>query len=81
MAHKGKIPSAEVVIRRFFLRRKTDVSGNSGVGVVAYGAVFPSGEIFMEWASLIKSHGHFHSIADLEKTHGHEGLTEIVFID
>lgn len=84
---KGKIPSllknpekADFpVIRKFGLYRVKDVSGTSGSGLVACGVIFPSGQVVMEWLSAVKSFGIFHSIADLEHIHGHEGATKIVF--
>lgn len=86
---KGKIPSALgdaneaaiPAIRRFVLARKTDVSGTSGTGYVAAGVVFPSGACCLSWLSIVSSLGIFHSLADLEKIHGHEGETYVKFLD
>lgn len=85
---KGKIESALrdpehdiPVTKRFVLERKEDVSGTSGVGIVAAGYVFPSGLAVIEWLSLEKSLGIFHSIAQLEKIHGHEGKTIVRFLE
>lgn len=86
---KGKILSALTnpdrdplpLTRRFALKRKEDKTGNSGTGTVAIGIVFPSGFVVMEWVTMEKSLGFYHSIAQLEKIHGHNGATEVVFVD
>jgi hypothetical protein len=84
---KGKIASSLAnpldvpVIRRFVLSRKEDISGTSGTGVVASGVIFSSGTCVICWNSIVSSVSVFHSIADLEKIHGHEGATEVRFID
>jgi len=85
---KGKIPSGLTnpqhdipVTRRFVLERREDVSGMSGTGIVAIGMVYPSGIAVMEWVSLEKSMGFYHSVAQLEKVHGHEGRTIVRFLD
>jgi hypothetical protein len=65
-------------IRKFHLERHEDVSGLSGVGIVAVGVIYPSGMCVMEWCTPIKSVGHYNSIADLEALHGHEGRTKVV---
>jgi hypothetical protein len=85
---KGKILSALTdpqhdipLTQRFVLERKEDVSGMSGTGIVAVGIVLPSGMVVMEWVSFEKSMGIYHSIAQLEKVHGHEGRTLVRFIE
>lgn len=66
-------------VKPFYLYRKEDVSGISGVGVVALGAVFPSGKVELEWiASNHVSWGTFPNIDILRQLHGHEGRTEII---
>jgi len=66
-------------IRKFYVQRTEDVSGLSGTGIVAVGVMFPSGLCVMEWTTPVKSVGHYHSIADLEKIHGHEGKTQVIW--
>ena len=85
---KGKLasslrdPEKDIpVIRRFVLMRDEDVSGTSGSGAVASGVVFSSGTCVICWNSIVSSVSVFHSIADLEKIHGHEGATKVKFID
>lgn len=69
-------------VKPFYLFRKEDVSGNSGVGVVALGAIFPSGQVFLEWiASNHVSWNMFDNIEDVKAINGHEGRTEIIMGD
>lgn len=67
------------VIRKFHIERSEDVSGLSGTGIVAVGVMYPSGRCIMEWVTPIKSINEYHSIADLEALHGHEGRTKVVW--
>jgi hypothetical protein len=68
-------------MRRFHLVRNKDISGVSGTGVVAEGIEFHDGQIAMSWF------GQFHTlvVAPNEETvikiHGHEGATEIKWLD
>jgi hypothetical protein len=85
---KGKIasslhdPEHDIpVVKKIVLQRKSDVSGNSGTGVVAIGMVFPSGMVVIEWTSIEKSLGVYHSVSQLEKLHGHEGASVVRFLD
>lgn len=82
---KPKIPSVsrnEVPgLRKFILMRKEDESGISGTGIVAVGIIFPSGMCVMEWTTLVRSMGTYHSIADVESIHGHHGKTEVRLLD
>jgi hypothetical protein len=64
-------------LRKFYLERLEDVSGNSGIGIVAVGVMYPSGFCVMEWTTPIKSMGIYHSIAELEALHSHGGKTVI----
>lgn len=67
------------VLRKFHIERHEDVSGLSGTGIVAVGVMYPTGLCIMEWVTPIKSLGQYHSIADLEALHGHEGRTKVVW--
>lgn len=69
-------------MRTFKVIRTEDVSGVSGIGVVAEGVVFPSGICVVEWrgenASIdINKNG----VESWLKIHGHEGRTKIQFND
>lgn len=71
--------------RRFELHRDADVSGVSGVGVVAEGVEFTGGTVALRWASNPDTPTsvvfHDNGIASVEAIHGHDGRTRIVFLD
>lgn len=62
----------------FRLERDEDVSGTSGVGVVAKGVKFPSGTCVLEWTSYHHSIGIFSNIDQIMIVHGHGGKTRLV---
>lgn len=80
-------------LRRFELLRTDDESGVSGTGVVASGVEFPrSGAVVFEWHNytnpdLATTQNGLsikpgpNGIADLIEVHGHDGKTEIRWID
>lgn len=70
-------------MRRFVLQRDTDVSGVSGVGVVAEGMEFSDGEVVLRWTSANPTSVVFHDngIASVEAVHGHGGHTKVVWLD
>lgn len=77
-------------VRRFRLVRTEDESGVSGTGIVAVGAMFPSGYCEMEWLNADNSrvetcfNGHASYPGgpdDLIEVHGHEGRTTIEWVD
>ncbi|WP_229820219.1 hypothetical protein [Streptomyces abikoensis] len=68
--------------RRFALQRYRDISGISGVGTVADGVLWPDGTASVRWR------GEHPSIVfwdrgrvSVERIHGHQGATEIAFLD
>lgn len=65
-------------LQEFYLLRKKDVSGVSGLGVVARGIVLPSHRVVMEWSMPFESITLFQNIGEVEKIHGHEGATELI---
>ncbi len=67
--------------RRFALQRNEDASGVSGTGGVASGIEFPDGQVAMRWNTVTASTGIYESIEDVIAVHGHEGRTEVVWID
>lgn len=67
--------------RRFHLERDVDVHNCSGVGVVAVGVRFPSGNVVIEWQTTPGSLGFFDNIDDLRTVHGHGRKTRIVWDD
>jgi len=73
--------SMPVPFKRFRLIRAKDVSGVSGVGVVAVGVVFPDHSAVVKWLSEIHSMTYYQSITEVEKIHGHGGATRLEYID
>lgn len=79
-------------IRRFELVRHEDNTGTSGTGVVAVGVEYPDGAVHMQWRNDenpdLNTSGNgcaFKPAPDgVEATreiHGHDGRTEVRFID
>lgn len=68
-------------MRRFETHRSEDVSGTSGVGVVADGVCFDDGTCVMKWRGIMSSVAIYRSPVELEAIHGHEGRTQIVWLD
>jgi len=67
--------------RRFKLMRKADISGISGVGHVADGVTFYDGTTVIYWRTQYASCVVFHSLEHLLAIHGHEGATNVEWID
>lgn len=68
-------------MRRFQLVRSEDVSGVSGTGVVAEGVEFHDGQVVMSWFSQHHTMTAAPNIATIERIHGHEGRTVVVWED
>ena len=68
-------------MRRFHLRRLEDVSGVSGVGIVAEGVEFSNGRVVLCWLSSVSSITVFDCVDDLMRVHGHQGRTHLVWED
>ena len=68
-------------MRRFVLQRNEDESGISGEGIVAEGVMFASGKCAMHWLTDTTSVAVYDNIKDLENIHGHEGKSEIIWLD
>jgi hypothetical protein len=75
-------------MQTFRLIREVDVSGISGVGVVAEGCVFSDGTTVVRWLELDEDNPNyqrgvrattvvFPSIEAVEALHGHNGATDI----
>ncbi len=66
-------------MRTFILRRKEDVTGISGTGIVAEGVEFSDGEVVIRWvvgdfrSTVVWADG----IAAVMAIHGHNGATEV----
>lgn len=78
---KRKQPAQGLNLRRFYLQRTVDESGISGTGVVAEGVVYSSGWVAVRWRTATPGLTFFPSIEDLIGVHGHQGKTEVVFLD
>lgn len=70
-------------MRAFQLNRKTDVTGVSGTGLVAEGVEFTDGTVALRWIGKNPTSVVFHDngIESVRTIHGHDGLTEVRFVD
>lgn len=69
-------------MRRFELHREHDVSGVSGVGVVAEGVEFSDGHAAVRWVTgEHRSTVAWDDVESVEVIHGHGGATKIVWLD
>jgi hypothetical protein len=69
------------MMRLFRLHRIEDVSGVSGIGIVAEGVVFSDGTVALRWLTETSSTAVYDSIEDARAVHGHDGKTEIVWLE
>jgi hypothetical protein len=67
--------------RRFHLLRHADPSGVSGTGVVAEGTQWTSGAVALHWPGYPPSTSIWAGLDELLAAHGHNGLTEVRWID
>lgn len=70
-------------MQRFVLKREEDVSGVSGVGIVAEGVVFEDGTAVLRWRGKWPTSVVFHDrgLEAVAEIHGHGGKTTIVVLD
>jgi hypothetical protein len=68
-------------VRRFVMVRERDLTGVSGTGIVAEGAMFSNGLSIIRWVREPHAVGMYQSVSDLIAVHGHGGATQIHFID
>lgn len=68
-------------IRRFLLDRETDVSGVSGTGIVAEGVVFSDKSCVVHWLGEYPTTTPHPNIDSVLGVHGHNGHTNIVWLD
>lgn len=66
-------------IRTLFLKRNEDVSGVSGLGIVAVGVEFSNGQIVIQWNGNHPSIEIHPNLESLLFIHGHGGKTEVIF--
>ena len=69
------------MVREFVLVRNKDISGTSGVGVVAEGVVFSDGQAILKWLRDPYSLGVYSSLEHLVAVHGHGGNTQVEFVE
>ena len=81
MVRKQKPISSTSQMRRFMLIRVEDLTGVSGTGEVAEGTVFSSGLAVIHWLREPYAMGVYQSLEDVITVHGHEGRTQLQFID
>lgn len=69
--------------RCFSLERAKDPTGVSGTGRVAWGVVFITGKVVVNWCVPNKPQSVtvYDDLDEVERVHGHDGLTRVVFMD
>lgn len=67
-------------VRFFQLYRDRDVTGFSGIGVVADGVVWPDGTVSMRWRGPVRTTVEAASLDDIRSIHGHDGATRVVVL-
>lgn len=67
--------------RCFVLNRIEDKTGISGTGYVAEGAAFTDGTAILHWVGQFASTVIYKSVEDVIAVHGHNGSTELVWLD
>ena len=81
MTVKPNHTSSNSQMRRFVLIRAEDLTGVSGTGEVAEGTVFSSGLAVIRWLREPYAMGVYQTLDDVISVHGHEGRTQLQFID
>lgn len=82
VAESAPVPKAqESQMQRFVLRRKEDLTGTSGTGVVAEGIRFSNGQAALHWVSQFNSIAVYHSVDIIVAVHGHDGATVLEWVD
>ncbi len=74
----GSTP-VESSMKTFKMQRIEDVSGVSGIGIVAEGVIFTNGKCVITWFGNISSVVVYDSFEECEQIHGHEGRTKFIF--
>jgi uncharacterized protein involved in tellurium resistance len=68
-------------VRRFYLIRHRDETGTSGHGAVCEGVQLSDGKVVLVWIVYLHSISMYDSIEDVITIHGHDGATELVWVD
>jgi hypothetical protein len=66
-------------MKTFVLQRDKDISGVSGTGIVAEGVQFKNGKCVMCWLGEVSSIVIYDNIELVQKIHGHDGATKVVW--
>ena len=66
-------------MRTFKLVRDEDISGVSGIGIVAEGVVFHDDQVVLSWFGRHHTIEVCPTMADVIAIHGHSGATRIVY--
>lgn len=79
---KHSLPAGIEGPRSFVLFRDEDVTGVSGVGVVAWGVEFPDGVVALRWKGDWPTSVVFHDrgLQAVLAVHGHDGRTHIIWV-
>lgn len=67
------------IMKTFWLERIEDASGVSGMGIVAESVQFTNGKCALAWVTQYQSVAVYDTLGDVEKIHGHDGKTLIVW--
>lgn len=67
------------MMKNFTLYRMEDETGVSGVGIVAEGVQFSNGKCVLTWLTEFSSVAIYDSIDLVDKIHGHNGGTKIIW--
>lgn len=78
---RDREPEEEDPVRRFNLIRRNDPTEISGTGVVVEGVEFSDGFAAIHWLSEYGSWTLWRSTAEMMTVHGHDGATELVWLD
>jgi hypothetical protein len=81
MTKEQNLLSSKNQMRRFTLIRTEDLTGVSGIGEVAEGTLFSSGQVVVHWLREPFAIGLYQSLEDVVRVHGHEGRSQLHFID
>ncbi len=68
-------------MRLFVLNRVEDATGVSGTGIIAEGVQLTNGRCVLSWMTQHTSTGIYDNIEELEKIHGHQGMTKVEWVD
>jgi hypothetical protein len=67
--------------RRFVLERDIDETGISGTGAIVEGVQFSDGHVAYRWMTEHRTGQYAENMEIVEKVHGHNGKTRIVWVD